>query len=195
MGFTHRDSEHSSEGHEGWVVAVLPDGTDAPRDTWEEAMEAAEQYDLGWAWSFKYDGREGRPRAAGIRAICYCGWRGPKREANFDNPDNTDAFLCEDWFRHAELSLSKVLPPHVLKAIETVEEAILDLTFPQTDLLRLDEHRPLAAIHAATILRGLAETAQRTAVNAARTAGYSWEEIAHPLETTRQSAHERFSRQ
>ncbi|MFE5549575.1 hypothetical protein ACFQ71_38030 [Streptomyces sp. NPDC056534] len=158
-------------------------------------MEAAEQHELGSAWSFKYDGREGRPRAAGIRAICDCGWRGPRRAANVDSPDSAGDLLCEDWFRHAEVSLSKVLPPRVRKAIGTAEEAILGLTFPQTDLLRLDEHRPLAAIHAATVLRSLAESMQRTGVSAARAAGYSWEEIARPLETTRQSAHERFSRQ
>ncbi|MFJ9871516.1 hypothetical protein ACIRVI_00410 [[Kitasatospora] papulosa] len=195
MGYTHRDAEYSPEGHEGWVVAVLPDGTDAPRDTWEEAMAAAQQHDLGWAWSLKYDGREGRPRAAGIRATCYCGWKGPKHEANFADPDNADAHAREDWHHHTEVSMAKVLPPHVSKAIETVDEAIVDLTFPQADLLRLDEHRPLAAVHAATQLRALAESMQRTAVQAARIAGFSWEEIAHPLETTRQSAHERFNRQ
>ncbi|MFE7511420.1 hypothetical protein ACFU8I_09365 [Streptomyces sp. NPDC057540] len=194
MGFTHRDAEYSPEGHEGWVVAVLPDGTDAPRDTWEEALQAAEKHDLSWAWSLKYDGREGRPRAAGVRATCYCGWKGPKREARFDNPDTTNSFACEDWFHHTEVSMAKVLPPHVRKAIETAQDAIADLTFPQPDLLRLDEHRPLAAIHAATELRYLAETLQRNAVQAARNAGFSWEEIAAPLETTRQSAHERFSR-
>ncbi|MEU2232231.1 hypothetical protein [Streptomyces vietnamensis] len=156
-------------------------------------MEAAQQHDLGWAWSFKYDGHDGRPRAAAVRVICLCGWKSPKREANFTNPDTAESLLCEDWFHHAEVSLSKVLPPHVHKAIET--DTILDLTFPQVDLLRLDEHRPLAAIHTATQLRHLAEAAQRTAVTAARTAGYSWEEIAAPLETTRQSAHERFNRQ
>ncbi|MFE5301849.1 hypothetical protein [Streptomyces sp. NPDC056632] len=95
MGFTHRDAEYSREGHEGWVVAVLPDGADAPHDTWEEALQAAEKHDLSWAWSLKYDGREGRPRAAGIRATCCCGWKGPKREAKFANRDMSDSFACE----------------------------------------------------------------------------------------------------
>ncbi|MFE5948426.1 hypothetical protein [Streptomyces sp. NPDC056480] len=194
MGFLHRDSEHSRVRHEGWVIAVLPTGEDAPRDNWEELLEAAQTHELAWAWSLKYDGREGRPLAAGIRAVCRCGWRGLRREANFRSPETADDLAQLDWHHHAEVSLSQVLPSHVAKALNDAERAVVNLTFPRQDLARLDEHRPLAAIRAATYLRARAEQMQKLAVAAARASGHSWEEISRPLRTTRQSAHERFSK-
>ncbi|MFF3861568.1 hypothetical protein [Streptomyces sp. NPDC002209] len=56
-----------------------------------------------------------------------------------------------------------------------------------------DEARPLAVVHAATLLKSMADTWQAEAVQAART-DYSWEGIAGALGTSKQSAHERFSR-
>ncbi|MCY0924015.1 hypothetical protein OS965_38840 [Streptomyces sp. H27-G5] len=184
MGWIHQDDETT---HEGFVIAALPDGIDAPQDSWEDTEKA----DGAWAWSLKYDGVDGRPRATGIKAICLCGWRGPRQPADPADPGPAEEALRRLWFHHVEVSLARVLPPHVQKLLDNLEEAVLGLTAPPATPDQLDEHRPLAALHAASILRGYAEQWQETAVRAART-DYSWEEIARPLGVSKQSAHERF---
>ncbi|MFD8386143.1 hypothetical protein ACFV2X_47885 [Streptomyces sp. NPDC059679] len=184
MGWIHQDDESD---HEGFVVAVLPDGTDAPRDTWEDMQEA----EGCWAWSLKYDGAHDRPLAVGIRAICLCGWRGPRQRADFTDPPAAEESLRKQWYHHAEVSLSRTLPPRIQALFDDLEETLLGMAMPPARPDELDDTRPLIAIYAATLLRAHAERWQETAVRAAR-ADYSWEEIARPLGTTKQSAHERF---
>ncbi|MET8680043.1 hypothetical protein ABZW18_21280 [Streptomyces sp. NPDC004647] len=187
MGWIHQDDESD---HEGFVVAVLPDGADAPRDTWEDTEKANAQ-DRNWAWSIKYDGADGRPRAAGVRAICLCGWRGPRQKADFATLETAEEALRRQWYHHAEVSMARTLPSRVQRLFDELEEAVLGLASPPREPAELDDTRPLAAVYAATLLRDHAERWQETAVRAAK-ADYSWEEIARALCTTKQSAHEKY---
>jgi hypothetical protein len=87
--------------------------------------------------------------------------------------------------------MARTLPPRIQALFADLEEAVLGMATPTSPQDELEEPRPLSAIYAATLLRGYAERWQETAVRAAR-ADYSWKEIARPLGTSRQSAHERF---
>ncbi|MEW2399991.1 hypothetical protein [Streptomyces sp. NPDC046862] len=87
----------------------------------------------------------------------------------------------------------RILPPHVTRALEAVEASISRLTVSLTYYAWLDEYRPLAAVNAAMRLRVYPDILLTQAVGRARGEGYSWEDVASPLGTTRQSAHERFS--
>ncbi|MCY1649251.1 hypothetical protein OVA19_00240 [Streptomyces sp. SL203] len=184
MGWLHQDDESA---HEGFVIAVLPDGSDGPRDTFDELGET----DGAFAWRLKYDGAHGHPKAAGIKADCYCGWRGPRRPADFNDPDAAEEVLRREWFHHVEVSLSQTLPRRIQRLMDDLEEAVLGMMAPPRTPAELDDTRPLIAAHAATLLRNQAARWQEEAVRAAK-ADYSWEEIAKPLMMTKQSAHERF---
>ncbi|MFD7137523.1 hypothetical protein [Streptomyces sp. NPDC059894] len=189
MGWLHTGDESGS--HEGWVVAVLSGGEDAPHDTFEDSEETWKRR-VSWAWSYKYDGRDGRRRAQGLRVVCACGWRSPRRPAGFDDPDACDEGLQREWIRHAEVSLSRTLPERLRRLLDEVEEEVQALSAPQRPEGELDEQRPLLAVYVATRLQNGAEVWQQDAVRAARAADYSWDEIAQALMTSKQSAHERF---
>ncbi|MBK3587919.1 hypothetical protein JHN49_31030 [Streptomyces sp. MBT57] len=184
MGWLHRDDESK---HEGFVVAVLPGGIDAPRDSWEDSEKA----DGGWAWSAKYNGTNGRPRAEGIRATCYCGWQGSRTRADFTDPEAAEEVLRRQWFHHVELSMARTIPARIQSLIDELEEAVLGMTAPASSPENLDEARPLAAINTASVVRDLAQRWQETAVRTAK-ADYTWEAVALALGTSKQSAHERF---
>jgi len=189
MGWLHTDDEDGT--HEGWVVAVLSGGEDAPHDTFEDSEETWKRR-VNWAWSFKYDGSEGRRRAQGLRVVCACGWRGPRRPADFADPDACDEGLQREWVRHAEVSMSRTLPERLRRLLDEVEETVQALSAPLRPGGEPDEQRPLLAVYVATRLQAGAEEWQKEAVRAARAADYSWDEIAQVLMTSKQSAHERF---
>ncbi|MFF1594748.1 hypothetical protein ACFVY0_42790 [Streptomyces sp. NPDC058286] len=189
MGWLHTDDENGT--HEAWVVAVLSGGEDAPHDTFEESKEAWAQR-VNWAWSFKYDGGEGRRRAQGLRVVCACGWRGPRRPVDFKDPDACDEGLHREWIRHAEVSLSRTPPERLRRLLDEVEEAVQALSAPLRPGGDLDEQRPLLAVYLATRLQNSSEEWQKEAVRVAKAADYSWDEIAQALRTTKQSAHEKF---
>ncbi|MFR0367493.1 hypothetical protein [Streptomyces sp. MCC20] len=189
MGWLHTDDENGS--HEGWVVAVLSGGEDAPHDTFEDSEETWKRR-VSWAWSYKYDGRQGRRRAQGLRVVCACGWRSPRRPVDFDDPDACDEGLQREWIRHAEVSLSRTLPERLRRLLDEVEDAVQALCAPQRPEGELDEQRPLLAVYATTLLQNGAEVWQQDAVRAARAADYSWDEVAQALMTSKQAAHEKF---
>ncbi|MEU5632268.1 hypothetical protein ACH47C_24175 [Streptomyces rishiriensis] len=188
MGWLHTDDDGS---HEAWVVAVLAGGEEAPHDTIEDSEETWKRR-VSWSWSFKYDGNEGRRRAQALRVVCACGWRGPRRAVDFADPDACDEGLQREWVRHAEVSMSRTLPERLRRLLDEVEETVQALSVPVREGGELDEQRPLLAIYAATRLQMNAGEWQKEAVRAARAADYSWDEIAQPLMTSKQSAHERF---
>ena len=191
MGWLYSQGTNASEGdpHEGWVVAVLSSG-DADRDTLEDVREAWER-ELSWAWSFKYDGQEGRRKAQGVRVICACGWRGPRRPADFTDPDACDAELKQRWARHCEVSLSRMLTERLTRLFAQLGE-----TFEKLNGRLPLEHepaRPLLAVYATTRLQADAETQQLEAVRMAKAAGFSWDEIGDALGMSKQSAWEKFA--
>ncbi|WP_052443339.1 hypothetical protein [Streptacidiphilus neutrinimicus] len=193
MGWVYADGYNGSydetKPHDGNVVAVLSDGTDAGRDTWEDGQES-DRRDLLWAWSFKYDGREGRRKAQALRAICSCGWRGARRPADFTDPDACDPQMEQEWKRHCELSLYRDPTRRLHRLLAQLGDVFDELTNPSDP----DEQpRPLLAAHMAKILQMDIETWQKNAVRAARDGGFSWDEIAGPLGMSKQTAHERFA--
>ncbi|MGW2748117.1 hypothetical protein [Streptomyces sp. NPDC001450] len=185
MGWLHQDDDGS---HEGWVVAVLSDGANGVRDTFgdEEFWE-----DRAWAWSVKYDGAHGYPRAAAVRAICHCGWSSGRQRPTWDAPEEVEERLRRQWHHHTEVAMSRTLPPRIQQLMNDLEEAVTGMMMPPRNEEELDDTRPLVAVYAATLLRGMADTWQDEAVRAAK-ADYSWEEIARPLGVSKQAAHERF---
>jgi hypothetical protein len=193
MGWLYAEGENGSEDspHEGEVVAVLSDGTDAERDTFEDYKEAWKRR-VNWAWSYKYDGKEGRRKAQGLRVLCECGWRGPRRPVDFSDPDECDVPLKRDWEQHCETSLWRALTPRLKRHIGDLDEAFAELSGPSTP----DDEtpRPLLGVYAATLLLEDVKGWQREAVQAARKSGFSWDEIAGPLMTSKQGAHERFAK-
>ncbi|ORT54220.1 hypothetical protein [Streptomyces sp. CB03238] len=187
MGWVHPDD---TIGHEGDIVAVLESGEDAPKDTFDQAVQAMQ--DSRWGWE-RYDGHEDAPLAAGIRAICTCGWKGPRRRADFTDPDEASLACYQDWNHHTEVQLATSLPEDVTRHLDDLDDVLSGLCHgPRLEEITQEPGhvRPLATIHAAKRLRELADQLEAQAVPRAR-ASYSWEDIARALEVSRQSAHER----
>ncbi|MFB8247317.1 hypothetical protein ACFC5X_20020 [Streptomyces sp. NPDC055952] len=193
MGWLYAEGENESEGgnHEGWVVAVLSDGTDGEKDTFDDAEETWARR-VQWAWSYKYDGKEGRRKAQGLRVVCYCGWRGARRPVDFADPDACDVQLRQEWERHCEISMSRMLTQRLQRLTSDLAVAFDELT--GTCNKDGEPARPLLAAYAATSLLMDVEAWQRDAVRAARKGGFSWDEISGPLMMSKQSAHEKFAK-
>lgn len=88
--------------------------------------------------------------------------------------------------------MSRTLTEQLRRQLDEMEETARGLSAPPRPGGEPDEQRPLLAAYAATRLQAEAEEWQREAVRAARAAGFSWDEIAGALSTTKQSAHEKF---
>lgn len=65
-------------------------------------------------------------------------------------------------------------------------------TVPQADQIR--ETDPATGLRAAAALHRLAERVEATHVDAARRAGWSWEQIGDALGVTRQSVHAKYGK-
>ncbi|MDO0939276.1 hypothetical protein QQY66_49120 [Streptomyces sp. DG2A-72] len=193
MGWLYAEGDNASEddNHEGHVVAVLSDGEDGAKDVWED-NEESEKRGLSWAWSFKYDGKEGRRKAQGLRVVCYCGWKGARRPADFTDPDSCDTQLRQEWERHCEISMSREPTRRLRRLLDDLAEVFDQLN--GRDLPEREPARPLLAAHASATLQRDIESWQRDAVRVARAGGFSWEEIAGPLGMSKQSAHEKFAK-
>ncbi|MFC9259356.1 hypothetical protein ACFT25_06000 [Streptomyces hydrogenans] len=193
MAWEYAYSAGTSEDdvHEGLVVAVLSDGADAKYDTWEDGEES-DKRGLNWAWSFKYDGNEGRRKAHGVRVICACGWRGARRPADFADPSACDKQLRQEWDRHCELSLYRKPTRRLRQLISELEEVFDELNGGKTP--GREPARPLLAAYMAATLQRDLDAWQMDAVRAARKGGFSWDEIAGPLSMSKQSAHEKFAK-
>jgi hypothetical protein len=58
----------------------------------------------------------------------------------------------------------------------------------------LSDHDPAVGLHAVWALRALLEQVERLQVDNARTAGWSWADIARVLRVSKQSVHEKHAR-
>ncbi|WP_030200738.1 hypothetical protein [Streptomyces sp. NRRL S-87] len=184
-------SDDMPEGHEGYVVAVLADGAEPPPVRTARTVADGKEY-LGenTAW-WLYDGREGRPRAFAVKAGCQCGWRSADMfPVDFEDWEATDGFEAGDgpWAAweadHVGRLVGGQIPADVADAIEQL----------RVQLAALADSRPLAAVAAAARVEKLGTARLQQAVTAAVRDGSSWTAIGEATGTTRQAAHQRFSK-
>ncbi|MGP3691179.1 hypothetical protein ACTVZO_42035 [Streptomyces sp. IBSNAI002] len=184
-------SDDLPEGHEGYVVAVLADGTEPPAiRTPRKAADGREYTGENSAW-WLYDGREGRPRAFAVKAGCACGWRSTDMfPVDFQDWEATDGFEAGDgpWAaweaEHVGRLVGGRIPDDVADTIERL----------RVQLAALADSRPLAAVEAAARVEKLGTARLQQAVTSAVRDGASWTSIGTATGTTRQAAHQRFSK-
>lgn len=150
-------TEEFGSSHEGAVGVLLADGT-VPASVFFDTGSGAGGQSVS-QWSVYDGGFAHGPRAAALRAVCSCGWNGPRHELDWDEigerkpaeaARGTADVCMEDWDMHtAEVERSAVPLP------ETVT-ALLDQL--QEEIEKLAKTSPLAAVRAA---RRLEVTAQQ----------------------------------
>ncbi|MFE9426473.1 hypothetical protein ACFYNO_26325 [Kitasatospora sp. NPDC006697] len=167
--------QDESGRHEGYLAAVLTDGTEAVRTSGEHAV--------WWA----YDGADG-PRAVAVRGACGCGWRGSDTHPiDFGDDEATEGVGARtgphaDWEYHVELA-EGAIPRDVEQLLATLGRRVAELC---------------EAGQAGAALRSLAEAdtavsrARVVAVRGARRDLYGWEAIARLLELTPELALARY---
>ncbi|MFD4240541.1 hypothetical protein ACFWP3_02870 [Streptomyces sp. NPDC058525] len=157
-------TEEFGSSHEGAVGVLLEDGS-VPRPVYLDAGSGSGGEPVS-QWSV-YDGRSHHvPRAAVLRAVCSCGWVGPRHaldwsaiaDQDLEEGGESQAEACEeDWDGHAaQVEATTVpLPESVTILLERLEEEIGTLA----------KTSPIAAVRAA---RRLEVTAERVGYWAAR---------------------------
>ncbi|MCB5169470.1 hypothetical protein LG634_32270 [Streptomyces bambusae] len=155
-----QSSEFTDE-HDGRPVAVLADGSEPKPFLPDPADRRDGPTGTDW-WDF--DGTDGTPRAAAVRAGCSCGWRGADQYA-IDWRQVAQSALppfsvdiegpLGDWRHHiAEVEARTVpLPEHVAELLRRVD----------TELEALADTGPLAALRAAATLERTAARVSRAA--------------------------------
>ncbi|MFJ5548733.1 hypothetical protein [Streptomyces sp. NPDC093225] len=147
-------TEEFGVSYQGAVGALLADGT-VPAPVYFDSASGPGGRSVS-QWSV-YDGRQGRPRAAVLRAVCSCGWAGPQHRLDWEmiggdelaEAGDGPAAACErDWDGHtAEVAAQAVpLPEVVTVLLERLEVEIDKLTATS----------PVAALRAVRALEVLA---------------------------------------
>ncbi|MER5428298.1 hypothetical protein [Streptomyces sp. NPDC002588] len=173
MGWT---TEQFGESHEGIAGAVLAEG-DEPKPVYLDFGGADSGVETGEWWA--YDGLAGRPRAAGFRAACACGWRGEPYPIDWaeevsgrrPDPDTGDAY--RDWSEHIRAVERRTvpLPDELTHLLDVLED----------QLAALVEQAPVAALRAATALERLTADIAQEAAYAIQEDEVSWERIGTAL--------------
>ncbi|ARE79485.1 hypothetical protein B6R96_36320 (plasmid) [Streptomyces sp. Sge12] len=184
-------SDDLPAGHEGYAVAVLADGTEPPPVRTPRTGADGQAYTGENSSWWQYDGQEGRPRAFAVKAGCACGWRSAAMFPVFlEDQDNTEGFETGDgpfaeWeTEHVGQLISGRIPDDVADTIEKL----------RVQLAALADARPLAAVEAAARVEKLGTARLQQAVTSAVRGGASWTVIGTATGTTRQAAHQRFSK-
>ncbi|MFD7510000.1 hypothetical protein ACFV5N_11755 [Streptomyces sp. NPDC059853] len=169
-----RDDGTELVGHRGMPIAVDAAGAELPPGDTEST-----------AW-WRYDGRDGRPRATGLLAGCECGWRSKApHPITWDDREATELRPLAVWDGlHAQPLLGRDLPLPLADAMLTVYQ----------QLGKVAKARPLVALRVVRELEAIAGTAAHQATVQARSRGVTWFEIGRELGITRQAAHQRLGR-
>lgn len=188
MGWVHDVPEDNLYDHEGYAVAVLADGTEpGPVQVQVLFGEGTTASSTWW----HYDGKQGRPLAAAVKAGCSCGWRSKGLSpVDFDNLEATEGFEFNDgpywsWTKeHINALLGTAMPQDLSEALETVKQFVGQLA----------TERPLVALTAIGRLEKMIEVHAPTAGVSARSQMITWEAIGKALRTSRQAAYQRFGK-
>ncbi|MFJ5552500.1 hypothetical protein [Streptomyces sp. NPDC093225] len=140
--------------HQGAVGVLLADGTIPDPVYFDSASGPGGRSVAQWS---VYDGRQGRPRAAVLRAVCSCGWVGSQHCLDWDviggdelaEAGDGQAAACErGWDAHtADVAAAAVpLPEAVTILLEQLE----------TEIDKLTATSPVAALRAVRALEVLA---------------------------------------
>ncbi|MFF5854557.1 hypothetical protein ACFY8B_02790 [Streptomyces sp. NPDC012751] len=169
-------TEEFGESHEGIVGAVLDDGSE-PKPAYLDTGGGPGTYRTSEWWA--YDGGGGRPRAAGARASCSCGWRGPSVPVPWGGPagdgleDLDVSGPHRDWTEHVRTVERRTvpLPEDLAQLLAALEEK----------LLALAEDAPAAALRAVTALDRLGRRAGREAAYMIDEDDGRWEALGRAL--------------
>ncbi|MET9257847.1 hypothetical protein ACGFZL_19880 [Streptomyces sp. NPDC048182] len=155
-------TDEYGESHEGWVGAVLPDGAE-PEQVYIDVGSGTNGCSTREWWA--YTGRWGRPRAAGYRAACACGWRGASHAVDWaaigeDGLDDLDLVPpYNEWADHID-AVDRQTVPLPDELAETMSRLATQLTL-------LADQAPVAALRAVGELERLTHGIARDAAHAA----------------------------
>ncbi len=175
--------------HEGYVGAVLNDGTE-PEPAYLDPGSSANFHETREWWA--YSGILNRPQAARGRGACSCGWRGvDEYDIDWDAIDRfTEVFPStgprEAWHQHiADVDASTVpLPTEMAALLEQLDD----------QLTRLTDETPLAALTVVAILETLAKQVAPVAALYAENDGLSDEVLGQGLGVSPSDAKSRLLR-
>ncbi|PWI05426.1 hypothetical protein DIZ27_39495 [Streptomyces sp. NWU339] len=174
--------------HEGFVGAVLADGSE-PKPVVLDVGSGTNGYQTREWWA--YTGQWGRPKAAGYRAACACGWRGQSHPVDWEQVDDgrldeVDVSAArDDWVGHiGTVDRQAVpLPDELTDALGRLEE----------QLGRLADQAPVAALRAVGELERLTRSVGHRAACAAEDDGLAPETIGRALGISAEAARSRLA--
>ncbi|MFJ9248411.1 hypothetical protein [Streptomyces sp. NPDC101776] len=182
-------SEEFGESHEGIVGAVLADGSE-PKSVYIDVGSGSCGLETREWWA--YNGWLGRPKAAGWRASCACGWRGESHlidwdqveDHDLDDLDTSDGY--EDWWEHISAVERRTvpLPEQLSELIEQLEER----------LDALADTAPVAALKAVAMLERMAGRVGKEAAYGAQADDVSDEALGNALGLSLRMAQSRLDR-
>lgn len=182
-------TEAFGASHEGWVGAVLADGSE-PREAVIDAGSGANFHRTREWWA--YSGILSRPRAVAARGACSCGWRAEGQYAiDWDEADAVSAKFprsepYDEWQEHIRGVEAQTipLPPELEELLKRVEE----------QLYALADDAPLAALKAVAALERTTKHVSRRAAQYAEADELSWESISRALGLSEEDARSRLLR-
>lgn len=162
--------------HEGYAGAVLDDGSE-PKPVYLDIGSGSGGCSTSEWWA--YNGQMRRPRAAGYRAACECGWRGDTYPIDWDQvmDDRLDGLDTsgpfDDWREHIRKVECKAVP------VPADVTAVMDQL--EAHLAALVEEAPVAALRAVARLERVASSAGREAACGIEYEALSAESVAAGL--------------
>ncbi|NBE50487.1 hypothetical protein [Streptomyces boluensis] len=182
-------TEEFGKSHDGWVGALLPDGTE-PKQVYLDPGSGANFHETREWWAYR--GILNRPMAARVRGACSCGWRG---ETQYPiDWDQIGSFVQDfpspepltDWEQHLDEVEARTipLPDELTTLLEQVEERL--------ELLVQDS--PLAVLKAVAALERATKRFGRQAAAYTEADGLSDETVATALGLSAADAQSRLLR-
>ncbi|MET9549852.1 hypothetical protein ABZY36_31750 [Streptomyces sp. NPDC006627] len=182
-------TEQFGTAHEGYVGAVLDDGTE-PEPAYLDPGSGTNFHKTREWWA--YSGNLNRPKAARGRGACSCGWRAEDEHAiDWDAIDSfPEAFPSTAprvaWHQHiADVDARTVpLPTEMAALLEQLDD----------QLTRLADEAPLAALKAVAVLETLTQQVAPVAAMYAENDGLSDEVLGQGLGVSPSDAKSRLLR-